>query len=100
MALEMVAEPAELLLDSLHVSSTRHPDDTVVETLVEHRKLQSRIASCPHFTFPLFPLGHQSHSLHSSLRYVACATLIMMVLCQPARKTDDAESNANRMAIC
>ena len=64
MALEMVAEPTELLLDSLYAFSTRHPDDTVVEALVEHRKLQSRIASCPHFTFPLFPLDRQSHSLH------------------------------------
>ena len=43
----MVAESAELLLDSLLAPSTRHPDDTVVEAVVEHRGLQSRIVSCP-----------------------------------------------------
>jgi hypothetical protein len=53
--LGLVFEKAELSLGSLLASSTRHPDETVVEALVEHRKLQSRIASClfPRFTFSL-----------------------------------------------
>ena len=68
----MVAESAELLLDSLLAPSTRHPDDTVVEAVVEHRKLQSGIVS--------YPLSSPSLSSPWVPNHIVCTKAFNMLL--------------------